>query len=267
MRTAPVSVALAMISVIATGCSPKLEKHPEITGKVALKSTPPLEIAIQFDPASARLQPTGATTRHYLVSQDGRLANVFVYVKQGLEGQEFTIPQVPAVMEIRRCLIEPYVLGIRANQTLKYRTADPILHNARFVTDRDNRNGDRNFAMPFPLIKEKFFARQWRKLCRRPPPRQAGEYATKFGYPEVFVRVKCDVHPWEFGYIGVVEHPFFAVTDRTGAFQFPSGLPPGKYVIEARHLRAGAVTQEVTVAKGSRLNLNFTLEVAPSSRR
>src|SRR5436190_22199903 len=33
----------------------------------------------------------------------------------------------------------------------------------------------------------------------------------------------------------------FQITDENGAFRFPAALPPGRYVIEARHLKAGAV--------------------------
>jgi len=59
----------------------------------------------------------------------------------------------------------------------------------------------------------------------------------------------------------VVDHPFFAVTDAEGKFEFPPGLPPGRYSLEARHLKAGAVTQEVVIARGERKRLEFTLEV------
>ena len=30
------------------------------------------------------------------------------------------------------------------------------------------------------------------------------------------MKFKCDVHPWEFAYLGVIDHPHFAVTDKDG---------------------------------------------------
>ena len=61
------------------------------------------------------------------------------------------------------------------------------------------------------------------------------------------VPFKCNVHAWMHGYIGVLEHPFFAVTDASGRFSIPQ-LPPGTYTIEVWHERFGTQTQQVTVA-------------------
>src|SRR6185436_12982051 len=80
-----------------------------------------------------------------------------------------------------------------------------------------------------------------------------------FSNPEIFLRVKCDVHPWMFAYIAVLPHPFFAVTDSRGSFQFPPGLPPGKYVIAARHLKAGEAVVEVTIREEQETIIPFTL--------
>ena len=50
--------------------------------------------------------------------------------------------------------------------------------------------------------------------------------------------MKCDVHPWMFAYIGVVDHPYFAVTDKDGNFTIKN-VPAGKYTVEAVHQKAG----------------------------
>jgi hypothetical protein len=87
-----------------------------------------------------------------------------------------------------------------------------------------------------------------------------------FDKPEVFIRFKCDVHPWMFAFVGVVDHPYFAVTDKDGNFTL-KGVPPGKYVVEAIHPRCGATTQEITVAEGEAKPLEFTLDVpAPKAK-
>ena len=40
-----------------------------------------------------------------------------------------------------------------------------------------------------------------------------------FTAPEVMVRFMCNVHGWMAAYVGVVAHPFFAVTDDDGTFE------------------------------------------------
>jgi len=76
------------------------------------------------------------------------------------------------------------------------------------------------------------------------------------------VRFKCDVHPWMFAYVGVFEHPFYAVTAKDGTFKI-AGLPKGKYVVEAYHVKThGAnpgVTQEITVEGDTQAD--FTIEL------
>ena len=85
-----------------------------------------------------------------------------------------------------------------------------------------------------------------------------------FDKPEVFVKVKCDVHPWMFAYIGVVDHPWFAVTDQNGNFTLPLGLTAGQYTLAAVHLKAGELTQPINVGKGNVQPVSFIFEVPES---
>jgi hypothetical protein len=57
----------------------------------------------------------------------------------------------------------------------------------------------------------------------------------------------------------VVDHPYFAVTDKDGNFTIKN-VPPGKYTVEAYHLKAGAKTQETDGTK----KLEFELEAPPA---
>ena len=50
--------------------------------------------------------------------------------------------------------------------------------------------------------------------------------------------MKCDVHAWMNAWVGVVNHPYFAVTGTDGAFSLPN-LPPGTYTVEAWHEAGG----------------------------
>jgi len=73
------------------------------------------------------------------------------------------------------------------------------------------------------------------------------------------VPIKCNVHPWMKAYVGVVAHPFFAVTGDAGTFTI-KGLPPGTYTIEAWHEKYGTQTQQVTVGAKERKTVEFTIK-------
>ena len=64
-------------------------------------------------------------------------------------------------------------------------------------------------------------------------------------------------------YVGVLDHPYFAVTDAAGKFEL-KGLPPGTYTLEAWHEKFGAVTQSVTLGAKESKDVTFTLN-APAA--
>jgi hypothetical protein len=64
-----------------------------------------------------------------------------------------------------------------------------------------------------------------------------------------------------FAYVGVVEHPWFAVTDKNGNFTLPPGLPSGEYTLAAVHRKAGEVTQRINVSTDGISPVTFTLDV------
>ncbi|HLR07347.1 MAG TPA: carboxypeptidase-like regulatory domain-containing protein, partial [Pyrinomonadaceae bacterium] len=76
----------------------------------------------------------------------------------------------------------------------------------------------------------------------------------KLAHAEVLVPVKCNQHPWMKSYVGVLKHPFFAVSGEDGSFTI-KGVPPGKYTVVAWHEGGAKGTEktiEVTVpAKGA----------------
>src|SRR5437867_2135776 len=123
---------IPLLTVLALGGSLQLLPAADITGKVVLKGTPPPEIKIDplmADPNCGKLHTEPVTTRHYLVSKDGGLANVFVYVKKGLEGKTFPTPAEAPVMDQVGCLYEPYVSGLMVNQKFKIKNSDSFMHN------------------------------------------------------------------------------------------------------------------------------------------
>ncbi|MCX8108798.1 MAG: carboxypeptidase-like regulatory domain-containing protein [Verrucomicrobiae bacterium] len=235
--------AIVLAAIFAQGVC---LRAAQITGRASLEGKPPPEKVVDFtdypDVAKAYPQLVGKlTTRHYVVSEDGGLANVFVYVKSGLEGQVFPPATNSVVLDQTNAVFNPYVLGIRTQQTLIVRNSEPYLDAPQCESTN---NKPFNFAQPITGMVSRH----------------------KFEKPEVLIRVKCGIHPWEFAFIGVVEHPFFAVTDREGRYSLPPGLPPGKYVIEAVHPKAGRIAREVTLAGDQTLTVDFTFRV-PTARK
>jgi hypothetical protein len=193
------------------------------------------------DPVCGRLQAGRVTTRHYVVTPDGRLADVLVYIKRGLEGYQFPPSTNAPILDNTNCLFEPYVIGVQVGQKFAVKNSDPTLHN---VHAQARLNREFNIAL----------ATSSRAMTRT------------FTAPEVLVRIQCDLHPWMFAYVGVVAHPFFAVTDKDGVFVLPSNLPPGTYTLAAYHPKAGEQTKDITVSAGEVKTVEFQYQVNSLSK-
>jgi len=81
-----------------------------------------------------------------------------------------------------------------------------------------------------------------------------------------YFRIKCDVHPWMSAYIGVFEHPFFAVTKEDGTYKIDAkGLPDGDYTLTFWHEKYATdpVEEKVTIKDGkAEANHTFKAEAA-----
>jgi len=167
------------------------------------------------------------------VVNDGKLGNVFVYVKSGLpNGATYAAPSTPVEIDQTGCLYHPRVFGVMTNQDIVIKNNDAVLHNIKAVPATN-----RGFNISQP---------------------SAGMTSTrKFTSPEVMVPLECNVHGWMHAWVGVLPHPFFATADSTGAFSIKN-LPPGTYTIEAWHEKLGTQQQTVTVGAGEAKTQDFT---------
>jgi hypothetical protein len=207
-----------------------------VTGRVLLRGTPPPEKAVILDAMSLKIRGGGRlTTRHYVVGDGGGLADVFVYIKAGAPPTPAPAGVTPLLDQVK-LEYQPYVIGVQTGQVFMVRNSDPLLHNVHIGAKL---NRERNIGMP-----TRGFAQ-----------------SLVFDRPEVFVQFKCDVHPWEFAYVGVVSHPWFAVTDKRGEFALPTGLPPGDYTIAAVHRKAGEQTHKISVRSDGADPVTFNLNV------
>ena len=209
-----------------------IARNSSVIGRITLVGQPSLEIPIDLGRTCGKFAPP-ATTRHYVVGEDGGLANVFVYIA---DAKRAPVTGPGPLLDQIGCMYEPYMLGVGVNQKFGIRNSDPEMHNVH-ATPRNNK--EFNFAQ------------------------MAGSAVMlrSFDKPEVLVRLKCDVHPWMFAYVGVVDHPWFAVSDTNGVYQIPAGLPAGRYQLSAVHVKSGGPAQihEIDVKSGqpTLLNLQF----------
>ncbi|HTQ80013.1 MAG TPA: carboxypeptidase-like regulatory domain-containing protein, partial [Thermoanaerobaculia bacterium] len=72
----------------------------------------------------------------------------------------------------------------------------------------------------------------------------------------------CDVHPWMVAYVGILDHPFYAVTRSDGSFRI-AGLPAGTYTLEAWHEALGIIDQEIRVDPGKPVMVHLDFQPKP----
>ncbi len=211
----------------------------DVKGMAMLDGTAPKNEGIKMnaDPVCVKANTTPQFQETYEVGSDGKsLANVFVYVKDGLGNYVYDPPTDMPRIDQHNCRYHPHVFGMRVGQTLEILNSDPTLHNIHALPKA---NTEFNNGQPIQGMKMNH----------------------TFTAKEVMVPFKCDVHGWMNAYVGVLDHPFFATTDMDGKFDL-KGLPPGTYTIEAWHEKLGAMTQSVTLGAKESKEIMFTFKAS-----
>ncbi len=188
-----------------------------ISGVVNFAGTPP---ALKPIDMSADAGCKGQNQSEMVLVNDGRLANVLVYVKDGLGGRKFLPPAEKVSIAQQGCRYVPHVAAVMVGQPVEFLDKDETLHNIHPVSKK---NGEWNQSQ-MPNV----------------------EVARSFTSEEVMIPVKCNQHPWMKMYLSVLGNPFFAVTGKDGSFAL-NGLPPGTYTIAAVHEKYGEQEMKVTV--------------------
>jgi plastocyanin len=205
-----------------------------ITGVVNFEGTPPAPEPIDMseEPTCAEKHgDAGPVRQPVAVNDDGTLRNVFVYVKEGLGDRTFAPTSGENVMDQDGCEYHPHVMGVQTGQQITFRNSDGLLHNIN-VQGQTNRSF--NISQPQNMDTNRSFTRS-----------------------EIMIPVRCDVHGWMEAYIGVVDHPYYAVTGDDGSFRIEN-LPPGDYTLEAWHEEYGTQTMQVSVAAQETGETSFT---------
>lgn len=204
-----------------------IKGHVKLTGK--LPGNPVIRMAA--DPMCARMN-AGKRVIQMIVaaSIDGSLANTFVHL-QGAYPQT-AVPTTPVTVDQSGCVYVPRVAGVRIGQVLQVKNSDALLHNVHAITAHDN-----TFNIGQPVAGMVF------------------QYKPKT--EEIMLRLKCDIHSWMTAFVGVVPHPYFAVSDDKGTFEIDN-VPAGTHKIQTWHERYGVLTQTVKVTAGGTATVEFS---------
>ncbi|HZC43535.1 MAG TPA: carboxypeptidase regulatory-like domain-containing protein [Acidobacteriaceae bacterium] len=198
------------------------------------KAPTPIMIDMAQDPACGQASKTPNMTEQYVV-HDGRLANVFVYIKDGLGNRIYMPTKTPVVLDQKGCRYIPHVIGTMVGQPVEFRNSDRTMHNIHIVPPGSDDTSGFDISQP-PM---------------------AGTEQHIFRNTGLMIPVRCNNHPWMEAFLNVVKTPFFSVSNTNGTYQI-QGLPPGTYTLVAVHEKLGTKSQQITIQTHKASTANFT---------
>lgn len=226
----------------SAGAGPYSGPTGTVSGVISYDGTPPepRKIDTSADPVCGQKNPNLSTDD--TIVTDGKLANTFVYIKEGtVEGGKkisdytWATPTTAVQLDQNGCHYVPHVMGVQVNQKISITNSDATQHNVH----------------PTPKLNP-----EWNQTQAN----GAAPIEKSFARPEVLIPVKCNQHPWMKAYIGVMRTPFFAVSAKDGTFEIKD-VPPGKYTVVAWREGAGngqEKTMEVTVPASGAAKADFS---------
>jgi len=225
VETQVVEVKTAVIENLST-------KHGDIRGVVLFTGVAPKAKKLSLPVACAK-QFRGDVYSNEVLVNNKKLQNVLVRVIKGHEGKVYSdIPNSEVELDQRGCVYSPRVVAARVGQKVTFINSDPLFHNVRTISQQNEKF---NVAMP-----------------------HQGQRLTKvFQKPEISLQAKCSVHPWMGAYVAILDHPYYDVTDSSGAFTI-SNIPSGTYTLEVWHEVFGTLQKEITVTESGVTDLSFS---------
>lgn len=136
----------------------------------------------------------------------------------------------PLVLTNTRCTFAPRIVVGLIGQQVEIRNDDPVMHNTHISM------GPRTFV----------------NVAMIPSSRPVGK---PFKQPGIYT-VKCDAHKFMQAHVVAFAHPFFSMTDETGAFRIPN-LPPGEHQVTIWHETLGTFQQSMTISAQGDTSITF----------
>ncbi|MFQ5720501.1 MAG: carboxypeptidase regulatory-like domain-containing protein [Acidobacteriota bacterium] len=156
-------------------------------------------------------------------------ADAVVYVST-IAGKTFAPPEKPSEMDQRDMTFVPHVLPVVVGTQVDFKNGDPVLHNV-FSPDK---------------CADGFNLGSWPQ----------GQIRSHTFDEECAATILCNVHPEMEAFVVAVPTPYFAVTDRSGAYSI-SGLPDGTYTVKVWHPKRKGTETEVTVSGDTEVNFEI----------
>jgi plastocyanin len=241
------ALAIAACALLAcTGCTKPSEGGAQadfttidwntagtISGTIHYSGAPPkrIEIDMAQDPVCGA---AGSNETEQYVVNHGGMANVYVYVKDGLGNRIYPAPSDPVAIDQKGCRYIPHVVGVMAGQPVRFTNSDATMHNIH-MEPQVSTNQAVDISQPPNL----------------------GNDQRVFHAPERMIPVRCNNHPWMQAFVNVAANPFYAVSDSEGHFTI-KGLPPGTYTLAADQEKLGEKTVTVTVGAKQTATADFT---------
>ena len=207
-----------------------------VSGTIHFSGKPPERVKIDMSMDPVCSITGGDNYSEQFVVHDGKLANAYVYVKDGPPiAMNAPIQRVNAVvMDQVGCRYTPHVIAVTRGAAVEFRNSDATMHNIH--------------TMPTIVGNETIDISQGAK---------GAPVQKVFKEPEVMIPVRCNNHPWMNAFINVAPTPFWAVTDTNGHFEI-QGLPAGTYTLAVVHEKMGEQTTTVTIAPKETEKADFT---------
>ncbi len=261
------SGAVLLLTVVLAGCStdkkadaaqPLAKKEGSVAPRPVVVSSPaspykPMAVAggsgltgtIDFDgliPADSVITLTadqtgcGQTITNRAVDNTGtRIGGAVVWLTDIRSGKPLPMQRRFELVN-EDCQIYPRVQAVFAPGTLNVTSEDVAMHQDRIInvatgeTEAIAPFNDNGEVVPFDRLLDK----------------------------TAQLEVICDLHPWSRAHILVLDHPYFAMSEKSGTFSIDD-IPPGTYHVKAWHPRLGVAEQTVTLAAGQPISIAMKL--------
>jgi len=195
--------------------------------RLVVFSTLPFAILLAAAGVRGRAAENGGVTG--TITARGLSTSADIVVRLEAPGLAIKPATVPLEMDQKGKVFAPHVLAIVRGSTVRFLNSDPFAHNV--------------FSP-----EGKYDLGSW----------QQGQTKDRtFATVGVYTQL-CRIHPEMEAVVVVLDTPYFAKTDQTGAFQIPN-VPAGRYTLVAWSQKLKQVQQPVTVEAGKATTVQVAL--------